>query len=283
MIRSVVALFVFSVLLCGYIVLRPADVAPAQPVGADDLAVTRAQTDTILAPVTKTAELTNAAVIQAPQRTTAPGALVATTDAGMDSTAANVLAGLGLNTAQDTSPTGADPMLEMTTGILSGIGALTGETITAGPQTPEPESDLEPLVVKALQEGKNDAYIDAMVNEAANAGTIRVPKILVTSEGRVDTHVLLTSIVTKAKIAAGGEAPAVPERPEGVEVRVVQRATESQQYRFYTVKRGDSLGAIAVNFFGNVDKYKLIYDANRSTLSSPNELRIGQRLTIPDV
>lgn len=282
MIRSVIALFVFSVMLCGYIVLRPSDVRPATPMVADDIAVTRASTDLIVAPVTKTAELTNDAVIQAPQRVAAPGTFVPTTDAGMDATAANVLAGLGLNAPEDSSPTGADPMLEMTTGILSGIGALTGKTIKAGPQTPEAETGLELLVVKALQEGKNDAYIDAMVNEAANAGTIRVPKILVTSEGRVDTHVLLTSIVTKATIAAGGPAPVVPDWPEGVEVRVVQRATESQQYRFYTVKRGDSLGAIAVNFYGNVDKYKLIFDANRSTLSSPNEIRIGQRLTIPE-
>ena len=72
------------------------------------------------------------------------------------------------------------------------------------------------------------------------------------------------------------------DRPEGVEVRVVQRATSSQQYRFYTVRRGYSLGAIAVNFYGNVYKYRIIFDANRSIHSSPNSIHVGQRLTIPD-
>jgi nucleoid-associated protein YgaU len=170
----------------------------------------------------------------------------------------------------------------MTTGVLSGIGAITGNTATTASQNPTPTSALEMLVVQALKQGQNDAYIDTLVNEAATAGTITVPQILVTSDGRVDTHVLLASIITQATIAAGGTAPTVPDRPDGVEVRIVQRATETQQYRFYTVRSGDSLGAIAMNFYGEVGKYQLIFAANRSTLSSPNNIRVGQRLTIPD-
>lgn len=283
MIRSVAALFAFAVVLCGYIVLRPSDnAAPRQQV-VDTPAVTHAQTDTILAPVTATAELTNSAVIQAPQRVTAQGVNVPIDDSTMDSTAANVLAGLGLTAESAANSTDEDPILQMTAGVLSGIGAVTGRSVTTTSHAPTPGSALEMLVVQALKEGQNDAYIDKLVNEAATAGTIAVPEILVTSDGRVDTHVLLTSIVTQATIAAGGQAPVVSDRPEGVEIRVVQRATESQQYRFYTVKRGDSLGAIAVNFYGNVQKYTIIFDANRSTLSSPNNIRVGQRLTIPDL
>ena len=97
------------------------------------------------------------------------------------------------------------------------------------------------------------------MNEAATAGTITVPQILVTSDGRVDTHVLLASIITQALIAAGGATPTVPDRPDGFEVPIVQRATETQQYRFYTVRSGDSLGAIAMNFYGEVGKYQLIF------------------------
>jgi len=287
MIRSVAALFVFAVILCGYIVLRPSGAGRSAPATADMTAnsatVTRAaQSDTILAPVMPSAQLTNSAVIQAPRRTIAPGARVPTDKTGMDTTAANVLAGLGLTVVQNPTSANDDPMRAMTAGVLSGIGAVTGKTLTTVNQTPTPATALEMLVVKALKEGQNDAYIDTLVNEAAAAGNITVPEILVTSDGRVDTYVLLSSIITQATIAAGGAAPAVPDRPEGVEVRMVQRATQTEQYRFYTVKRGDSLGAIAVNFYGNVRKYNLIYEANRSTLSSPNDLRVGQRLTIPD-
>ena len=125
------------------------------------------------------------------------------------------------------------------------------------------------------------------MNEAARAGTIAVPQVLVTSDGKVDTSVLLSSIITQAQIAAGGAAPEVPVVPSGdgtgVEVRVVQRATDTQQYRFYTVSRGDSLGAIAVKFYGSVDKYGVIYEANRAVLSSPNAIQVGQRLAIPNL
>ncbi len=284
MIRSVVTLFVFAVVLCGYIVLRPADNAPSRANPVEEVAVTRAvQTDTILAPVTRTAELTNDAVIQAPQRTTAPGLSVPTDNAGMDRTASNVLAGLGLSSRDADASNANDPMREMTAGILSGIGAVTGKKTQSDAQDPAANSALELLVVQALKEGKNDSYIDTLVNEAASAGQITVPEVLVTSDGRVDTHVLLTSIVTQATIAAGGKAPEVSDRPEGVEIRVVQRATESQQYRFYTVRAGDSLGAIAVNFYGDVSQYKAIFAANRNVLNSPNTIQIGQRLAIPDV
>ena len=203
----------------------------------------------------------------------------------MTQTAANVLAGLGLNVVSNAQR--ADPMRDMTAGVLAGIGAVTGKKITAGGAPPAAKSALELLVVQALKEGQSDDYINTLVNEAASAGAISVPQVLVTSDGKVDTSVLLSSIITQAQIAAGGPAPAIPVVPSGdgtgVEVRVVQRATQTQQYRFYTVSRGDSLGAIAVKFYGNVDKYTAIFQANRNVLSSPNAIQIGQRLAIPDI
>ena len=56
------------------------------------------------------------------------------------------------------------------------------------------ESALELLVVQALKEGQSDSYIDTIVNEAARAGTIAVPQVLVTSDGKVDTSVLLRCV-----------------------------------------------------------------------------------------
>jgi len=66
-------------------------------------------------------------------------------------------------------------------------------------------------------------------------------------------------------------------------VRVVQRADETEQYRFYTVGAGDSLGAIAIKFYGDARFYAAIFDANRAILSSPDRIRTGQRLVIPEV
>ena len=50
----------------------------------------------------------------------------------------------------------------------------------------------------------------------------------------------------------------------------------------YTVAAGDSLSKIAKQFYGNVNQYMKIYDANRNVLSDPNVVKVGQELVIPD-
>lgn len=287
MIRSVAALFVFAVALCGYIVLRPAP-QPAAPVAPAVPDVTRAQTDSILTPAAAPTPSVDLTQVAAPVPVAVePAPSVQTNDTSMNQTTANVLAGLGLAVEQAPAADENDPMRQMTAGILTNIGAVTGQQVKPQNTAPAAESPLEVLVVRALQEGKSDNYIDTLLNEAANAGDITVPKILVTSDGRVDTAVLLSSIVAQATIAAGGAAPEVPDVPTGdgtgVEVRVVQRANETEQYRFYTVSGGDSLGAIAVKFYGDVNKFDVIFQANRQILSSPDMIRVGQRLSIPTI
>ncbi len=61
-------------------------------------------------------------------------------------------------------------------------------------------------------------------------------------------------------------------------------AAEAQEAcSVYTVKAGDSLGAIAVKFYGNVQKFPIIFEANRNILTSPNTIKVGQRLAIPNL
>ncbi|MFT4624405.1 MAG: nucleoid-associated protein YgaU [Myxococcota bacterium] len=49
----------------------------------------------------------------------------------------------------------------------------------------------------------------------------------------------------------------------------------------HTVARGESLGGIAKHWYGDARKYTNIFEANRGTLSDPNVVEVGQRLTIP--
>lgn len=51
--------------------------------------------------------------------------------------------------------------------------------------------------------------------------------------------------------------------------------------RTYTVKKGDSLSKIAQKYYGNGNRWQRIYNANRSKLKSPNDLKVGQKLVIP--
>jgi peptidoglycan L-alanyl-D-glutamate endopeptidase CwlK len=49
----------------------------------------------------------------------------------------------------------------------------------------------------------------------------------------------------------------------------------------YTVRKGDTLGAIARRFYGATSRFPLIVSANRIT--NPDRLRVGQTLLIPEL
>ncbi|MCB1959093.1 MAG: peptidoglycan-binding protein LysM [Rhodocyclaceae bacterium] len=59
---------------------------------------------------------------------------------------------------------------------------------------------------------------------------------------------------------------------------VTHPAPEAQ---FHTVVRGDTLSAIAKKFYGNANKYMVIFEANKPMLAHPDKIYPGQVLRIP--
>lgn len=66
----------------------------------------------------------------------------------------------------------------------------------------------------------------------------------------------------------------------GVEDNVVVAQPEAES-RFYTVKKGDTLSAVAKEMYGNANQYNKIFEANKPMLSSPDKIYPGQVLRIP--
>lgn len=52
---------------------------------------------------------------------------------------------------------------------------------------------------------------------------------------------------------------------------------------FHTVKKGDTLWAIAKDHYGNGSKYNEIFEANRPMLKDPDRIYPGQVLRIPNL
>ena len=293
MIRTTVAMFVFALFLCGLIIFRPFaddDTVAQDPLGVpieETAEVTRASTPEISslaqAAVSATAPIPAAApataLIDAPRCIDV--ARPNTDDTRLSDMTNNVLAELGFAGVEAVT-TNSQVQRQSTSEFLAGIEAATGQRSIL-----EERDTLEAIVIAALRAGETDESIDIIINDAAASGNVAVPAILVTSDGRVDTHVLLRNIVTQAQVAAGGSAPAAPEatpeNTQGMEVRVVQRATDAVQARFYTVQSGDSLGAISITFFASSEYYDVIFQANKGLLSSPDRIRVGQRLVIPQL
>ena len=51
--------------------------------------------------------------------------------------------------------------------------------------------------------------------------------------------------------------------------------------QYHDVVRGDTLSAIAKKFYGNANKYPVIFEANKPMLSHPDKIYPGQKLRIP--
>jgi nucleoid-associated protein YgaU len=54
------------------------------------------------------------------------------------------------------------------------------------------------------------------------------------------------------------------------------------QPKTYTVAAGDSLSKISKEFYGNVNQYMKIFEANKNILTDPNAIKVGQQLVIPE-
>lgn len=52
--------------------------------------------------------------------------------------------------------------------------------------------------------------------------------------------------------------------------------------RFYIVRKGDTLSAISLKYYGSANKWHKIYEANQDVLDNPDILKPGIKLIIPD-
>lgn len=56
---------------------------------------------------------------------------------------------------------------------------------------------------------------------------------------------------------------------------------EEEQSKFYEIKSGDNLSKIARQFYGDANKYPLIFEANREVIKDPDKIYPGQVIRIP--
>lgn len=52
--------------------------------------------------------------------------------------------------------------------------------------------------------------------------------------------------------------------------------------RTYTVLAGDNLSKIAKKFYGDANKWKKIFEANKDTIKNPDLIKVGQVLRVPE-
>lgn len=59
------------------------------------------------------------------------------------------------------------------------------------------------------------------------------------------------------------------------------KAEEVSKDEFYEIKSGDTLGAVAKQFYGKSSAYMKIFEANKDIISDPDKIYPGQKIRIP--
>lgn len=77
------------------------------------------------------------------------------------------------------------------------------------------------------------------------------------------------------------EQPTDPNQPATATVEQERDTSTAPTAKTYTVKKGDSLWAIAARYYGKGSEYAKIYQANTDKISNPNLIYPGQVLTLP--
>ncbi len=122
-----------------------------------------------------------------------------------------------------------------------------------------------------------------LLRKAGEDGLIEIPASLSTAEGTVDMDTLLFNLV-QTSLASDGTtdgAEAAREMSRRAFAASSAKTRDVKGERVYIVEPGDSLAYISLQFYGKPSEFDRIFEANRSVLSSPDRIQIGQRLIIP--
>lgn len=84
----------------------------------------------------------------------------------------------------------------------------------------------------------------------------------------------------KQEKAADGNSQSPASEPKKGAAANAQE-NEDSTVQEYTIQSGDTLSAIARQFYGDAGKYMIIFEANRDILSDPDTIYPGQVIRIP--
>jgi len=66
-----------------------------------------------------------------------------------------------------------------------------------------------------------------------------------------------------------------------VKIDVLETPPVQEKVEYYIIKKGDTLSAIAKQFYGKGSEYPRIFEANREVIKDANLIYPGQKIRIP--
>ena len=97
------------------------------------------------------------------------------------------------------------------------------------------------------------------------------------NDGKVELTGTGSAEALQKAVLIAGNAMGVGE----VKVAGAQAASVDDGTQYYVIKSGDTLSAIAKQFYGDPNKYPMIFEANREVIRDANLIFPGQKIRIP--
>ncbi len=148
---------------------------------------------------------------------------------------------------------------------------------------PAPTGDIRRLALVPDDADLARTATAGLAEVTATAGDDPVLRSFRTPEGQIDTDTVLFSLIQTSLLRDATPESDSAAREMSRRVFAASDATTQRinGQRTYEVRPGDSLAYIAMQFYGRPDAYPRILTANGEAMSSPDEIRTGQRLIIP--
>jgi nucleoid-associated protein YgaU len=147
--------------------------------------------------------------------------------------------------------------------------------------------ELEQAAEAAAASPEQQPSLDELNAQAASA-----IKTYIEAQDLGTTGLFVSFDGASGKVTVQGEAPTM-EAVEKVTLccgnvggvqeveNLMSAADNSDESQYHDVVRGDNLSSIAKKFYGNANKYPVIFEANKPMLSHPDKIYPGQKLRIP--
>ncbi|HEX4954491.1 MAG TPA: peptidoglycan-binding protein LysM [Thermoanaerobaculia bacterium] len=140
-----------------------------------------------------------------------------------------------------------------------------------GKEAPPPEPHVDPEEHRRVQ--RENALLRLVSEHGLEVEGLRVQLVgdTVIAEGRASSQALREKVVL-----ALGNVEGVAHVDDRIEVVVPEPPSQ-----YHTVVSGDNLSKIAKRYYGNANKYPVIFEANQPMLKHPDKIYPGQVLRIP--
>ncbi len=166
------------------------------------------------------------------------------------------------------------------------------------PETQDLRNSINQLVAQATSENLDSTAIEGLLQEAL-ADSNAIPQALARADGKLDTRLLLMSVLSQvdsAQVKSSDAAylSALDDEGSSTVVRTslatIEAASSAENARIKTttdgrktikVEIGDTLSKIAFAVYGDALTYTRIFKANRKQLKNPNLLTVGMVLVLP--